>query len=308
MSMSIILSTILVIFLEVLVGYIFTRRGLITEEKSRFLSTMVMEIFVPCMLIATGGTQVAEGTVGKMMLGAALLLFWYILSTAVCLFVSRRKGLNEGDEAVFVVAAALPNSAFLGIPLITALMGEDIGMVYAASSLIAFNIFFFTYNIRKFQGGGALDLRKFITPVNLCMVIMVAMLLSGFRLPQPVHKFASSVGACTTPVALIIVGSMLARSSVKKLVRDPFLYVTTFLKNLFFPGAFMVFLYLLRFDPQMSLGITILISCPAASFAAVAAGQYKKGELFAGRAIAHSTFFYLITGPFILAAAGRLFG
>ena len=125
--------------------------------------------------------------------------------------------------------------------------------------------------------------------------------------PGPVQTFCSAVGSCTTPLALMIVGVLLADSSIGKLLRSGFLYRVTLLRGIVFPLLFMLVLRLLPLDNVLRMGLSIIASCPSGSLAAVVARQVGTEETLASQAVAHSTLCMLVTVPAMLMLAGVLF-
>lgn len=307
MPLSVLLQQILIIFLEIGVGFVAAKAGLITDRDSKFMSNLVMSITLPCTLLASTNVSGGSDTVLLMLLGAALLMALYLSCIGVCLGIGKAMHLTPGQKAVLIGTGVMPNSAFIGIPLATAILGDAVGTVYAAAGIIAYNTIFFTYVVGLFEPGKKFNIRNFITPTNITTVIMVVMLLTGLRFPAPVHSFISAMGGCTTPLALMIAGVMLAGSNLLDLFRKPFLYLITGLRCFIFPLVFMLILWLLPLDRTLCMGITILAACPAGSLAAVLAQQHDlEGEL-CSQAVAQSTLFILVSIPLMLSIAGMLF-
>ncbi|MCD7745088.1 MAG: AEC family transporter [Lachnospiraceae bacterium] len=307
MTIQVLLRQMILIFLEIAVGFAGAKLGIITDRDSKFLSDLVMKVTLPCTLLASTDIDAGQGTVLLMLEGFLLLEALYLISTAICLAVARARHLTAGEKAVFIGVTVLPNSAFVGIPLVTGILGDSVGMVYVASGMIAYNLFFFTYVARLFQPGSKIDFKSFLTPANLTTAVMVLMLLTGLRFPSPLQSFFDAMGGCTTPLALLIVGVMLAGSDLLALVKRPFLYLITILRNLLFPLAFLLVLWLLPLDRTMCMGVCILAACPAGSLTAVLARQHEmEGEL-AGQAVAQSTLAMIVTVPLLLGIASALF-
>lgn len=307
MPISVLLQQILIIFLEIGIGAVAAKCNVISSEGSKVLSNLVMYITLPCTLLASTNISGGADTVLLMLLGFALLLAFYLVCIGICLALSRSLHLPKGKKAVLIGTGVMPNSAFIGIPLCTALLGNAWGTVYAAAGIMAYNILFFTYVTRLFQPDQKLNLRSFLTPTNVTTAIMVLMLLLGIRFPAPVQSFVTAVGNCTTPLALMIVGVMLAGSRLADLVKKPFLYLVTGLRCILFPLLFILVLWLLPLDRTLCMGIGILASCPAGSLTVVLARQYDmEGEL-ASQAVAQSTLFIIVSIPALLTLAGALF-
>lgn len=308
MSFAILIQQILIIFLEIGTGYGATKLGILDEKNSKFLSNLVMFIFIPCTLLASSSIDGGREAVVNMLEAFVLLEILYLATAIVCMLLSNPLGLTHGQKAVLIGTAVMPNSAFVGIPLISALLGSDPGSIYGASSIMAYNIFFFTYVVQMFSPGQKFNIKSLITPANITTVAMVVMLLTDLRLPKLLQSYVTAMGNCTTPLALMIVGAMLARSSLRELIAKPFLWLTTTLRCLVFPLAFMAVLYFLPLSTTLRMSVLIFAACPAGSMAAVLAEQKGvEGEL-ASQAVAHSTMFIIFSVPLVLSIGSRLFG
>lgn len=308
MSVAILLQQILIIFLEIGTGIVITKIGIMDDKNSKFLSNLVMTVTLPCTLLASAGIDGGREAVAGMLKGYVVLEIFYIVCICLCLLLSRAMHLTRGQKAVLVGAAVMPNSAFIGIPLITALLGSEAGALYGAAGIMAYNILFFTYVQHLFDPKAKVSLKAFLTPTNITTAIMVVMLVSGLRLPGILESFCKAMGNTTTPLALIIAGGMLARSDLKKLVANPLVWLITGLRCLVFPLGFLAVLCLLPLDPTLRMAVLILASCPAGSLTAVLAKQYDtEGEL-ASQAVAHSTLCILISVPLVLSLGSTLLG
>lgn len=308
MSVAILLQQILIIFLEIGTGIVITKIGIMDDKNGKFLSNLVMTVTLPCTLFASAGIDGGREAVAGMLKGYVVLEIFYIVCICLCLLLSRAMHLTRGQKAVLVGAAVMPNSAFIGIPLITALLGSEAGALYGAAGIMAYNILFFTYVQHLFDPEAKVSLKAFLTPTNITTAIMVVMLVSGLRLPGILESFCKAMGNTTTPLALIIAGGMLARSDLKKLVTNPLVWLITGLRCLVFPLGFLAVLCLLPLDPTLRMAVLILASCPAGSLTAVLAKQYDtEGEL-ASQAVAHSTLCILISVPLVLSLGSTLLG
>lgn len=307
MSFGVMMQQICVIFLEILVGAVGFRKGIIKDEDSKFLSRLTTTFLLPCTILSSSSMEGGPGVAGRMFLCIGIALALYISTSIVCLLLGKPMKLTRGRLAVLVSTAPMPNCGFIGIPMAVSLLGSSLGMLYASSAVVAYNLWFFTYITSLFQKEPKMELRKLITPVNMATLVLIVCLLFGFHFPAPIQSFLSSVGGCTTPVALMIVGVMLAGSDLKAMMVQPFLYLVTALRGLVFPLAFMLVMRLFHADPTLSLGMAILASCPSGNMAAVVAKQNGVEESLCGQAVAHSTLFMLVTLPLMLTVAAWLF-
>lgn len=173
--------------------------------------------------------------------------------------------------------------------------------------MASYNVWFFTYVVCLFRPGEKIRLKTFITPTNIATVAMLVLLATGWHLPAPVQQFCSAVGGCTTPLALMIVGVLLADSDIRALLHTGFLYRVTLLRGILFPLLFMLLLWLLPLDNVLRTGLSIIACCPAGSLAAVLAKQTGTEATLASQAVAHSTVCMLVTVPAMLLLTGVMF-
>ena len=194
MSIAILLQQILIIFLEIGTGAAVTKLGIMDDRNSKFLSNLVMSVTLPCTLLASASIDGGREAVAGMLKGYLVLEIFYILTIGICLVLSRAMHLTRGQKAVLVGAAVMPNSAFIGIPLISALLGSEAGALYGAAGIMAYNILFFTYVQHLFDPEAKVSIKAFLTPTNITTAIMVVMLVTGLRLPAILDSFCKAVG------------------------------------------------------------------------------------------------------------------
>ena len=166
MSIAILLQQILIIFLEIGTGAAVTKLGIMDDRNSKFLSNLVMSVTLPCTLLASASIDGGREAVAGMLKGYVVLEIFYILTIGICLVLSRAMHLTRGQKAVLVGAAVMPNSAFIGIPLISALLGSEAGALYGAAGIMAYNILFFTYVQHLFDPEAKVSIKAFLTPTT----------------------------------------------------------------------------------------------------------------------------------------------
>lgn len=307
MAFGVLMGQITIIFLEVLLGLVGARCGVITDRDSKFLSDLVMKLLLPCTMLAGAAVDGEPELLAQAGILFVVLLVFFVVSTWVCRVISRVRGDTPGRAAVLTGTAAMPNCGFIGLPLCAALLGTSRGTVLATMAMAAYNVWFFTYVVTLFRPGEKLQWKSFATPTNFATVGMLVLLATGWRLPAPLQSFCSAVGSCTTPLALMIVGVMLAGSDVRTLLREKFLYRVTLLRGVVFPLVFMLILAAFPLDNALRTGLAVIACCPSGSLAAVVAKQTGTEDVLASQAVAQSTVCMLITVPVMLLLAGRLF-
>ena len=91
----------------------------------------------------------------------------------------------------------------------------DWGTLYGAAGIIAFKLLFFTLQISLFTRQ-KFHPKIFLTPLNISTLALILMLIFHVHFPRPLQTVCSNIGGITTPMALIIVGVMLADGNLRR--------------------------------------------------------------------------------------------
>lgn len=207
-------------FALVLCGYWAARRQMLPFEAIPGLNGFVLFFALPCMLFQFGAktpiAQLLDASAFFMYLFCALVM----VAFAVAVTLNRRFGWN--DAAFGALVGAFPNTGFMGVPLLVALLGTAaagpaivtivIDMVITTSLCIA---------LSRLDGAGQQGVGQAAKNALLGVVknplpwaILLGTLFSAFQieLPGPVEKTVSLLGDAASPVALFTIGAVLARS------------------------------------------------------------------------------------------------
>ena len=207
-------------FALVLCGYWAARRQMLPFEAIPGLNGFVLFFALPCMLFQFGAktpiAQLLDASAFFMYLFCALVMVAFV----VAITLNKRFGWN--DAAFGALVGAFPNTGFMGVPLLVALLGTAaagpaivtivIDMVITTSLCIA---------LSRLDGAGQQGVGQAAKNALLGVVknplpwaILLGTLFSAFQieLPGPVEKTVALLGDAASPVALFTIGAVLARS------------------------------------------------------------------------------------------------
>ena len=200
MAFGVLAGQITVIFLEVLLGYVGARSGIIKDRDSKFLSDFIMKLLLPCTMLAGAAVDGEPELLTQAGVLFVLLLALFVVTTGLCRLSSWLHHDTPGKYAVLVGTAAMPNCGFIGLPLCSALLGTARGTVFAGMAMASYNVWFFTYVVCLFRPGEKIRLKTFITPTNIATVAMLVLLATGWHLPAPVMYGSLPMWcACSAP-------------------------------------------------------------------------------------------------------------
>ena len=225
--MHAVLSVLLVtfpFFALVLCGYLAARIRLLPQPAIPGLNSFVLYFALPCMLYRFGAsTPIAQlldpAAAGVYLLCALLMVGGTVLATR-----GPRMGWN--DAAFGALVAAFPNTGFMGVPLLVALLGAAaagpailtiaIDMVITSSLCVALS----RLDVAGTHGM-AVALRKALrgmasNPMPWAIALGALASAVHFTLPGPLDKTVAMLADAASPVALFTIGAVLARSQMNE--------------------------------------------------------------------------------------------
>ena len=209
-------------FALVLAGYVAARRGFLPIVAIPGLNGFVLYFALPCMLYRFGSStpiaQLLDGAVFAVYLFCALVM----VAFAVAMTLSARTNWNDASFSALV--AAFPNSGFMGIPLLVALLGPraagpaiitiTIDLVITSSLCIALSRL---GSGQGSAGAAAKNALKGVASNPMPWAILSGALASALaiELPKPVMQTVGLLADAASPVALFTIGAVLARSQMQ---------------------------------------------------------------------------------------------
>ncbi len=225
--MQAILAVTVPFFALVLCGYLAARAKVLPEAAIPGLNVFVLFFALPCMLFRFGASlplvQLLNPVVLAVYLSAALLIVFFTIAVTL----SARVHLK--DAAFGALVAAFPNTGFMGVPLLAALLGpQAAGPVI--STVLADLLVTSSLCIALAQAHGAGDLRAGLAkavrgalgnPLPWAIALGALASATGFTLPGPVGQIVKMLGDAATPVALFTIGAVLWRAGQHAHTRTP---------------------------------------------------------------------------------------
>ncbi len=229
-----IFATTFPFFALVLCGFVAVRRQMLPQLAIPGMNGFVLYFALPCLLYRFGSTtpiaQLLDPGVFGVYLAAALLMVAITMAATL-----RRKGGADWNNAAFgALVAAFPNTGFMGVPLLVALLGSRasgpvivtmvIDLIITTSLCIALS--------RLGQGGmhagqgSVAALRHALAgmlrnPMPWAIALGALASASSLVLPGPLERTIGLLANAASPVALFTIGAVLARSQMNATSRTP---------------------------------------------------------------------------------------
>ncbi len=209
-------------FALVLAGYVAARRRMLPIEAIPGLNGFVLYFALPCMLYRFGAStplaQLLDPAVFFTYLLCALVMVGFVVAASM----NRRIGWN--DAAFGALVAAFPNTGFMGVPLLVALLGAPaagpaivtivVDLVITSSLCIA---------LSRLDGADEHGFRiaaqnalrgVLVNPMPWAILLGAVASAVRLELPVPVMQTVGLLADAASPVALFTIGAVLARSQI----------------------------------------------------------------------------------------------
>ena len=188
----------------------------------------------------------------------------------------------------------------MGYPVSLALFGKE-SLFYVSLINLPFGILVFTIGIFMMRPDLARnpDLKKIINPGLVASVLGLFLFIIGFTIPSPLSDAFSLLGSVTTPVAMIIIGALLATMPIGSMLGDIRIGVVSLSRLLVIPLLFWLVARIFITDPII-LGVSVLLAAmPVAANSVLIAEEYGVNSELASKGVFISTLLSIITIPAI---------
>jgi malonate transporter len=214
-----VLATTFPFFALVLCGWLAAERGWLPDSAIPGLNGFVLFFALPCLLFRFGRDTPMRELLNPALLGvylaAALLIVFFTVA------VTLKPPVGMKDAALGALVAAFPNTGFMGVPLIVALLGASAGGV-VISTILADLFVTSSVCIALAQAGTNMRAERaaFVqalkaagsNPLPWSIGVGAFFGTLGLELWGPLNKSVAMLADAASPVALFTIGAVLSRS------------------------------------------------------------------------------------------------
>ncbi|MFI7592031.1 AEC family transporter [Micromonospora sp. NPDC049359] len=303
-------SAFVPIWILTAVGYGACRLGLLGEAVATVLGRFVFHLAMPSALFLALSRMPLSGFAGRSLLAfgmstAAVVGFGWVGA-------SRLFGRMPGERPIWGMAAGYVNSANLGIPIATQVLGNVsfLAEVVLLQVLVVTPVVLIALD-RHSDPAGRVRVRRIASlpvrnPVILASLLGVACSAADLRLPSAADASLALLAGAAVPAALVALGASLHRPAGARAEPADLseLAVLATLKLVAQPViAYVAGLALHLSAPQL-LAVVVCAGLPTAQNTFIFGQEYGVGETIANRAVVVTTTLSLGT----LAATATLLG
>ncbi len=264
----------------IVIGFFVWRLGMVDEKFDASLTTFLLNIALPCMIINSFNAPYSSAEIRNCGILLAISVFYLALCYGIgqLVFVSCGKNFT-GRMLRF--GAMFTNFSFVGMPVAQALYGQT-GLLYFVVFIAPIRLVYYSAARPLLSPLGTVHekmsisahMKRWLSPPVIAVLIGLLLYITGFKLPTPIDKTISAIGAVTSPLGMILCGISLGKNKVKSLLRPKYLLMPV-LRNMIMPAVTTAAMYFLPVDPLVAKTVIIYSTLPVASLLAAFTIQYE---------------------------------
>ena len=259
-----VLQEMLVLLFGMAAGYLAHRLGYLGGEMDQKLSKIILSITMPCMIVSSMASRESLPGLWEVLSTLKIAAVLYGVEALAALVLPLLLGGTDRQKGVWRYTAMFPNVGFIGYPVTLAIYGSD-ALFYAVILTLPFNLMSFSLGPLMLAGRAKFRWQQLVSPCIIASLIALAVALLGISLPDFAVECLSFVGNLTTPLSLLVVGSLLAGLPVKRVFASARLWALTAARLLALPALLWAALRWLHMAPSVAAGVAIiLMSMPTA--------------------------------------------
>lgn len=290
------LETQSILFVYMAVGYYCRKANIFSDEMRAKLTDFTVMITLPCMVFKS---FLMEFSMDALIQGGVALLIASVMAVVALIagnllynrFVPREKCIMQYGTLV-------TNSGFAGLPIVGGAFGDE-GLFLGSLFIIPTRILMWSAGISLFTTGGTRweRTKKVLTNPSI-IAVGLGLVWMVFQLPLPgfLRSAVGNLGNCTSPLAMALVGAILADVPLRGIWEPKALYLAA-VRQIVLPAILLVALKGLALDP-LTVGVSVTLSgMPIGSTTAILAQKYGADAEFGSKCVFISTVTSLITVP-----------
>lgn len=266
-----------------LLGFLLVKLQILDKSFSKQLSTFIMDVVLPCLIIRIISGQTFEGNLGALALIFALALAYLLASFLLGQVFFLAMGRSEtGRLARF--SSIFSNFTYMGNPVVEGLYGSA-GLFPYVMFCIPLRVFFYgstryllsSQPVRE-QLPLKTRLKNFFSPTMTAVFIGLFLFFTGLGLPAFLENTLETMKISCTPLGMIVCGMSVSDTRFRDILRNRRALGIALIKNILAPLFILLLVLWLPLDPILKKIAVISAALPIPSLVTTFSIKYKMSE------------------------------
>lgn len=292
------IQQILVMLAMMAVGAVLVRVGMVDEAGTKQLSSIALYVATPAVIIQAFAIEFdPEQLVNALWMGLFFTLA-LVVSAAIAYLVCGKA------DRVGQFAVIFSNSGFVGIPIISGLLGPEF-VFYVTITMAVGTFALWTYGVLLMSGDkGQISMKKIVTnPAVIALFVGLALFFAPVRLPDMVAQFLTGMGNLNTGLGMLVLGANLGSSNLGLLFTDRRIYKACAFRLLVVPAVTILLCMVMPVSAEIRMVLLIVEACPCGAVTSMLAQLYGGDFQYGTGLVIVTTLLSMATMPLVLTLA-----
>ena len=318
-----VIYNVALLFIMMLPGIIMKKCKLSVDGFGKGISNLVLYVAQPALIFTAYLRPYSE----EILLNSVYVLVLSILVHVVFAVVAMNtyKKAPDAMRRMLRFATIFSNAAFMGIPLISAVLEDTYpgATVYASIYNITFNLFLWSLGVyictdkrdvnengieddEEYIKHGASPLKALYHPVTIAAAIGLVFFILPINdyVPSIIEEAFVMLKNLVAPLSMVVIGLRLADMDFKGIFKDKFMYLVLALRHILLPLAALAIVKIagciLPVSEVVEMAVVIMAAAPAATSATMFAEMYDCDANYVSKLVTVSTLLSIATMPLII--------
>ncbi len=293
-----------ILYIIIAVGFFCDRTKLYTEKASRLTNDLLFYIVTPAIIISSfTAMELSDENWHNLLMSFLGGTVFHIIAIIISLPFFRHG--NEDTMRVYKFACVYGNVGYMVLPLAEAVLGAE-GVFFCSGVLIPFNVFSFTHGVclmkKSENEKNPISLKSLIlNPGIISVIIGLPIYLLEIRLPDIILTPVESIASLNTPLAMLMFGTYLSKTDLKRMFLRREAYLTALLKLIVTPLVSFGVFRLMGISGTLLTALILSASAPTANNTVMFSTKYGRDNEAASQTVAIVGFISIVTMPVMIA-------
>lgn len=303
MNFMMVFNQTLILFFLLVIGFIIRRLKIVDQGIDKNLTNLIIYVTLPALIINSMDYEFSVERLTQLGNIFIATLIVYLLMIALSYLVVKVLGVKAKERDVYQFILIFANVGFMGYPVIDLVFGAE-GIFLAAIYNLIFNILLWTLGViiisRSDNEDNDFSFKHLLNPGIISIGIGFLIFVFSLSLPSSISTTLEMLGHTTTPLAMIVVGSILAQTKIKEIFSKLNLWLITLVRLIILP-IITLFSFRNFITDSLVLGVVVLLTAmPAAANTAIFANEFDGDSALASEGVFLTTLISVLTIPLIV--------
>lgn len=296
---STILNQTIIMLILIAVGVLCAKLKIISSDTNKELSKFVLQVVNPVVIFMSYQKEYEARLVKNLLITFALSVLAFAVILAVAYIFVRKKDGRHTEVERF--SSIYSNCAFMGIPLMSALFGDE-GVFYLTAFITVFNLVVWTHGVIIISGEKNMKevVKVFYSPTMIAIVLGILTFFLKIKLPAVPVSALNFIKEINTPMAMIVSGVTISATNVPKLLKNTRLYFICLVKLIIIPAVLALVMSLFSVDEEVRMTVIVAAASPPAAMCTLFCIKYNKNSVYASEIFTAGTILSVLTLPAIV--------